>query len=93
MNCFSLFEKREEKDFKKFCELLVKLQPVEFDGLARLLGVRCSTSEKNEAGETIVTVRSFGDVMEDVFDSFTTMKRKKRKEVLDMMKEATKGAK
>ena len=93
MNGFRLFQNGREKDFEKFVSMISKLQPVEFDGLARILGVKCSTSEKNEDGEIEVTVRAFDKVMEEVFDSFLGLSKKKRKEVLEVVKYASKGAK
>lgn len=66
----------------KFIQLITKLDPVEFVGLAKIL---CTpvVDEKNEA-------RPFEDVLSDMMDRFISTGRKQRKDILKVIEQAGK---
>lgn len=73
------------KEIDNFINIISKLQPVEFMGLARVLKVPLFTGE-GEAREP----RDFTDVFSDVLESFSKSGRARRREVLKLIKNAAK---
>ena len=73
------------KEIDNFINIISKLQPVEFMGLARVLKVPLFTGE-GEAREP----RDFTDVFSDVLESFSKSGRARRREVLKLIKNAVK---
>ena len=69
------------KQIEKLFELIPKLQPIEFIGLARLLKVELLEDEKP---------RSFVAVTEDVLSKFDKLGRAQQRSILRMVKAATK---
>ena len=64
-------------------ELITKLEPVEFIGLARVLCVDIINEEDK-------TTRDFYEVLNDIVDKFNTLARKQRKEILSILRRVKK---
>ncbi len=73
------------REIDNFINIISKLQPVEFMGLARVLKVPLFTGE-GEAREP----RNFTDVFSDVLESFSKSGRARRREILKLIKNAAK---
>lgn len=73
------------REIDNFINIISKLQPVEFMGLARVLKVPLFTGE-GEAREP----RDFTDVFSDVLESFSKSGRARRREILKLIKNAAK---
>lgn len=76
------------KEIDSFINTIAKLEPVEFMGLARVLKVPLFTGE-GEAREP----RDFTDVFSDVLESFSKCGRVRRREILKLVKNASKREK
>lgn len=72
---------------QKLIEIIPKLSATEFIGLARLLRVGLYKDEKDENDHFIA--RPFSEVFEDVLASFNKLERKKKREILTLLKKAT----
>ena len=75
---------RLEKDFEEFVYLLPKLQPIEIYGLAKIFSIALYEDDKK-------TPRDFGEVLEGMMDKFENLQKRRRKEILEIMREITKG--
>ena len=64
-------------------ELITKLEPVEFIGLARVLCIDIINKEDK-------TARDFYEVLNDIVDKFNTLARKQRKEILSILRRVKK---
>lgn len=64
-------------------ELITKLEPVEFIGLARVLCVDIINEEDK-------TTRDFYEVLNDIIDKFNTLARKQRREILSVLRRVKK---
>ena len=64
-------------------ELITKLEPVEFIGLARVLCVDIINEEDK-------TTRDFYDILNDIIDKFNTLARKQRREILSVLRRVKK---
>lgn len=64
-------------------ELITKLEPVEFIGLARILCIDII----NEGDQT---TRDFYDVLNDIVNKFNTLARKQRREILSVLRRVKK---
>ena len=64
-------------------ELITKLEPVEFIGLARVLCVDIVNEEDK-------TTRDFYDILNDIIDKFNTLARKQRREILSVLRRVKK---
>ena len=67
----------------KLIELIIKLEPVEFIGLARVLCVDIINKEDK-------TTRDFYDVLNDIVNKFNTLARKQRREILSVLRRVKK---
>lgn len=76
------------KEIDSFINTIAKLEPVEFMGLARVLKVPLFTGG-GEAREP----RDFTDVFGDVLESFSKCGRVRRREILKLVKNASKREK
>lgn len=79
---------KEEKKIKEFRLLLLKLEEVEFLGVARLLGVQLFT-DREEKDRFIP--KDFWEILEEVEDAFSRAPRDKRRFLIRTLKKATKG--
>lgn len=64
-------------------ELITKLEPVEFIGLARVLCVDIINEEDK-------TTRDFYDILNDIVNKFNTVARKQRREILSVLRRVKK---
>ncbi len=64
-------------------ELITKLEPVEFIGLARILCIDIINEEDK-------TTRDFYDVLNDIVNKFNTLARKQRREILSVLRRVKK---
>lgn len=97
--------RRIESDFEFFVRSLPKLEPVEFCGLARILGVRMTTSEielskedfdklkENEAMGAVLeeTLVPMDEVLEKMMDKYLSLTKRRRKEINQILKEVRKS--
>ena len=67
------------KTFLSFIEEVSKLSEVEFVGLSKILCVPILDKNENE--------RPFEEILSDMMDKFLMVKRGKRKEILNMIKD------
>lgn len=74
---------KTNKTVEKFIELILRLEPIEFIGLSKILCIKI-VDDKMEP-------RPSEDIMCDMIDKFGSINRKKRKEILNIMKSAGKG--
>ena len=82
-----------DKTTEKLFNLIPKLGPVEFAGLARLLGVQL-VEEVNPNAEDVkekYASRDFMDVLEDVLKRFEKLGRSRKREILKLVKQASKN--
>lgn len=75
--------KVSSKTFLSFIEEVSKLSEVEFVGLSKILCVPILDKDKNE--------RPFEDILSDMMDKFLMIKRGKRKEILNMIKDVNRA--
>lgn len=77
------------KSSMQLIEQICKMEPLEFAGLARLLGVQIvelneeSTDEKNK-----YKPRSFTDVMSEVLDKYEKLNRVRKREIFKLIKKS-----
>lgn len=64
-------------------ELITKLEPVEFIGLARILCIDIINEEDK-------TTRDFYDILNDIVNKFNTLARKQRREILSVLRRVKK---
>ena len=78
---------------EKFFDYIPKLTAVEFAGLARVLKVQLM-DEVNPTAEQLkdrFAPRSFTDVLNDMLKAFEKSDRKRKKEIIQLVKAATKA--
>lgn len=96
------FQSKIEKDFENFVRSLPKLEPVEFCGLAKVLGVsmyrdledmgfsieelKSKSEEELSAIEKEMTL-PLDDVLEKMMDKFLTLNKKRRREINQILKD------
>lgn len=83
------FQTGLEKDFEAFIKGLPNLEPIEFCGLAKILGVRLDEEEKDENNKPIP--RQIDKVLEEVMDKYLELSKKRRKEINRMLKDIKRG--
>ena len=77
------------KSSMQLIEQICKMEPLEFAGLARLLGVQIvelnneSTDEKNK-----YKPRSFTDVISEVLDKYEKLNRVRKREIFKLIKKS-----
>ena len=100
------FRNNVEKDFEYFVKNIVKLNPAEFCGLAKILSVPMVDKEKIEGltQEQIEELKLQKDkeymvefsrpmdiVLEEMMDRFLGLNRKRRKEINQILKDVQRG--
>lgn len=82
-----------KKNSEQLMELIPQLNAVEFAGLARVLKVRLLDEVNPEADEIKerFAPRTFSAVLEDIFINFEKQDRKRRREILSIVKKAVKA--
>ena len=70
-------------------EQISKMEPVEFLGLARLLGVQVLEENKEVTGDKDkLKPRNFADVLEDVMTKFEKQNRGRKREIIKLVKKS-----
>ena len=70
-------------------EQISKMEPVEFLGLARLLGVQVLEENKEATGDKDkFKPRSFADVLEDVMAKYEKQNRSRKREIIKLVKKS-----
>lgn len=102
----NVFQSRLEKDFEVFVKALPNLQPVEFCGLAKILGIpmvhedkmtefdkeRYSKMEKDEKIEYVAHFnRPMNEILECVMDKYLSLSKRQRKEINQLLKDIKRG--
>jgi len=82
-----------KKNSEQLMDLIPKLTAVEFAGLARILKVSLLDEVDPEAEQIKdrFTPRSFTAVLEDIFINFEKQDRKRRREIISIVKKAIKA--
>lgn len=75
-------DKVSSKALTEFLEEVIKLEPIEFIGLAKILCAPVVDDNKD--------VRSFEDILSDMMDNFISTGRRQRRDILQMIKQANK---
>ena len=78
--------KEEEKSLEQFLIGISKLEPFEFMGLTNILGVKV-----DEIIDCKPTPRPLEKIMEELINKFLGLNRKRRKEILGILKDARRG--
>lgn len=78
------------KSNMQLIEMICKMQPIEFVGLARLLGVQVLKLNSNLESEEDKKYqpRSFADVLEDVLAAFEKLNRTRKREIIKLVKQS-----
>ena len=79
---------KEEKKVKEFRLLLLKLEEIEFLGIARLLGIQLFTDRKEKDH---LIPKDFWEILEETEDAFLRAPRDKRRFLIRTLKKATKN--
>ena len=69
---------------QKLLQLIINMQPVEFLGLANLLGVKVMEQGEDEKA----VPRTFADVLEEVLAKFSKQNRQRKREILKLVQKA-----
>ena len=69
-------------------EHITKMEPLEFAGLARLLGVSIIEDNPDTEAEQKVIPRSFTDVFADVMAKFDKLGRTRQREIIKLVKKS-----
>ena len=96
------FQNKLERDFELFVRSLPKLEPIEFCGLAKILGVpmykdlkdmgldveelKTKSEEELRAIEKEMNL-PMDEVLEKMMDKFLSLNKKRRKEILQIIKD------
>lgn len=95
----------ETKNYTEFLTLVTKLEPTEFLGLAKMLGITlvekdvdCGQPVEEQDETTGKTkpgfkVRAAEDILQDVAVKYMSLERKGRRNVMQLLKTATKQKK
>ena len=87
-----LFAPRLEKDFEFFVRALPALDPVEFLGLARLMGVKMYEWDGEiPQNPQEIRDRAFDVVLEEMMDRYLGLTKKRRREINEILREVKKG--
>ena len=81
----------------EFLELVVKLEPIEFLGLTKVLGVKIyemkdGTDVAADAKKEDIVAKDGVDLIAEVCEKFLTLPRQRRREILRVMKKSIKEA-
>lgn len=103
-----MFKTRKEKEFEFFVENLVKLEPIEFIGLAKILSVPLvrldqvreidlerakEMSEEERKQLASDMTRPMDEVLSQMMDRFLDLPKHRRKEINDILKDVARTQK
>ena len=66
----------------KLVDSISKMEPIEFIGLARLLGVKLISADEDGAP------REFVDVLTDIMEKFNALNRTRKREILKLVEKS-----
>lgn len=69
-------------------DCITKMEPLEFAGLAKLLGVAIVEDNPDKEAEQKFIPRSFTDVFEDVMAKFSALGRTRKREIIKLVKKS-----
>lgn len=81
-----------EKDYKRFLELVVQIDPMSYVGILQLLGVPAAEKVK-EHGKEKMRGRAFEDTFSDVVEKFSKLSTRKRTTLLQLLEKYVKEKK
>ena len=67
---------------------ITEMEPLEFAGLARLLGVVIVEDNPDKEAEQKIIPRSFADVFADIMVKFNKLNRSKKREIIKLVKKS-----
>ena len=76
------------KSNMQLMDQVTKMEPLEFAGLAKLLGVAIVEDNLDKEAEKKVVPRSFTDVLSDVMAKFSKLGRSRKREILKLVKKS-----
>ena len=96
----NFFRSKTEKDFEFFVKALPALEPVEFSGLAKILGVKMVRTDVTFSKEEFERLKEnkamsakleeillpMDEVLEKMMDRFLELPKRRRKEINDILK-------
>lgn len=78
------------KTFQKFIDQILKLGPEEFYGVCIILGIKIEDDE-SDPENGVLKYKEPDLLLEEVLDTFCTLDRKKRKNLMRILNKTTKG--
>ena len=76
------------KSNMQLIDQISKMEPLDFVGLAKLLGVQVIEQNNDIDGEKQLNVRNFSDVFADVMAKFNGLNRTRKREILKLVKKS-----
>lgn len=76
------------KSNMQLIDQISKMEPLDFVGLAKLLGVQVIEQNNDIEGEKQLNVRNFSDVFADVMAKFNGLNRTRKREILKLVKKS-----
>ena len=76
------------KSNMQLIDQISKMEPLDFVGLAKLLGVQVIAQNNDIEGEKQLNVRNFSDVFADVMAKFNGLNRTRKREILKLVKKS-----
>ena len=74
------------KSNMQLIDLISKMEPLDFVGLAKLLGVQVVEPNNNTEDEKKFKPRNFSDVFADVMAKYNGLNRSRKREILKLIK-------
>lgn len=75
----------DNKNLSEFMECCAKLETLEFVGLARILKVNLGKDDSKDE------MRDFDEILTDMFSAYVQCNRKRRRELMRILRSLTKG--
>lgn len=76
------------KSNMQLIDLISKMEPLDFVGLAKLLGVQVVEPNDNAEDEKKFKPRNFSDVFADVMAKYNGLNRSRKREILKLIKKS-----
>ena len=76
------------KSNMQLIDLISKMEPLDFVGLAKLLGVQVVEPNDNTEDEKKFKPRNFSDVFADVMAKYNGLNRSRKREILKLIKKS-----
>lgn len=75
-----------DKELIQFITYINNLEPIEFNGIAKILCVSIFTDNTKEKKK----IRKYEDILSDLMDNFCLLGRRQRKEIFKLLKQVEK---